>query len=309
MDKKTCWVLTGPTASGKTSLSIRLAKAYGCEIICMDSMQIYRGMNIGTAKPTIEEMEGIPHHMLDVADPGEPYSVARYQEMAEACVDGIHARGNRALFVGGTGLYLRALRSPMAMGDVAADETLRAELESIAALEGGKQRLHDMLQAVDPVSAQRNHVNQVRRVIRALEVYRLTGTPFSQQPQIEGDSRFNYRVATLTMDRTLLYSRINQRVDAMIDAGLTEEVRGLLQSGLPSQCQAMQAIGYKELVPYIRGECSLGEAVGQLKLNTRHYAKRQLTWMRREENVLWVDALADNAYEILSDFFAQGDTI
>lgn len=309
MDKKTCWVLTGPTASGKTSLSIRLAKAYGCEIICMDSMQIYRGMNIGTAKPTIEEMEGIPHHMMDVADPGEPYSVARYQEMAEACVDGIHARGNRALFVGGTGLYLRALRSPMAMGDVAADETLRAELESIAALEGGKQRLHDMLQEVDPVSAQRNHVNQVRRVIRALEVYRLTGTPFSQQPQIEGDSRFDYRVATLTMDRTLLYSRINQRVDAMIDAGLTEEVHSLLQSGLSSQCQAMQAIGYKELVPYIRGDCSLEEAISQLKLNTRHYAKRQLTWMRREENVLWVEALADNAYEILSNFYTQGDTI
>ena len=307
MDKKTCWVLTGPTASGKTALSIRLAKAYDCEIVCMDSMQIYRRMDIGTAKPTMEEMDGVAHHMLNVAEPDEPYSVARYQEMAEDCIADIQARGKRALLVGGTGLYLRALRQPMAMGDVSADEQLRAELEAVAAEEGGKQRLHDMLRAVDPVSADRIHPNHVRRVVRALEVYRLTGTPFSQQPQIEGESRFRYRVATLTMDRALLYARIEKRVDLMLASGLAQEVRGLLDSGVSPDAQAMKAIGYKELVPYVRGECTLEEAVYLLKLNTRHYAKRQLTWMRREEDVLWVDALADDAYQTLEQWYTQGE--
>ena len=199
MDKNVCWVLTGPTASGKTALSIRLAKAHDCEIVCMDSMQIYRRMNIGTAKPTMDEMEGIPHHMIDVAEPDEAFSVARYQEMAEACIADIHSRGKRALLVGGTGLYLRALRQPMAMGDVSADEGIRAELEAIALEAEGKQRLHDMLEEVDPITAARLHVNDSRRVIRALEVYRLTGLPFSQQPQIETESRYQYRVATLIM--------------------------------------------------------------------------------------------------------------
>lgn len=307
MEMKTCWVLTGPTASGKTALSIRLAKAYDCEIVCMDSMQIYRRMDIGTAKPTAEEMDGVAHHMIDVADPDEAYSVARYQEMAEACIADIRARGKRALLVGGTGLYLRALRQPMAMGDVSADEGLRAELEAIAAEEGGKQRLHDMLRAVDPISADRIHPNHVRRVVRALEVYRLTGVPFSQQPQIEGESRFKYRVATLTMDRALLYARIEKRVDLMLEAGLVQEVRSLLDSGISPDAQAMKAIGYKELVPYVRGECTLEEATYLLKLNTRHYAKRQLTWMRREEDVLWVDALASDAYETLEQWYTQGE--
>lgn len=307
MDKKTCWVLTGPTASGKTALSIRLAKAHQCEIVCMDSMQIYRRMNIGTAKPTLEEMAGIPHHMLDIADPAAPFSVARYQEMSEACIEGIHQRGHRALLVGGTGLYLRALRQPMAMGDVAADEALRAELEAIAAQEGGRQRLHDMLEAVDPVTAEKVHPNQVRRVVRALEVYRLTGVPFSQQPQIEGESRFCYRVATLTMDRAILYARIEKRVDQMLQQGLVDEVRSLLDSGVSASAQAMQAIGYKEIVPFIRGEETQDEMEYLLKLNTRHYAKRQLTWMRREEDVLWVDALAQDAYTILENWYTQGE--
>ncbi len=307
MDKKNCWVLTGPTASGKTALSIRLAKAHQCEIVCMDSMQIYRRMNIGTAKPTQEEMAGVPHHMLDIADPQAPFSVARYQEMAETCIESIHQRGHRVLLVGGTGLYLRALRQPMAMGDVAADETLRAELEAIAAQEGGRQRLHDMLEAIDPVTAEKVHPNQVRRVVRALEVYRLTGVPFSQQPQIEGESRFRYRVATLTMDRAILYARIEKRVDQMLQQGLVDEVRSLLDSGVSASAQAMQAIGYKEIVPFIRGEASRDEMEYLLKLNTRHYAKRQLTWMRREENVLWVDTLAQDAYTILENWYTQGE--
>ena len=307
MSKKTCWVLTGPTASGKTALSIRLAKAYDCEIVCMDSMQIYRRMNIGTAKPTYEEMAGIPHHMLDVAEPDESFSVARYQEMAEECIADIHTRGKRALLVGGTGLYLRALRQPMAMGDVSGDEAIRSELEAIAAEEGGKQKLHDMLRNVDPVTAERLHLNDVRRVVRALEVYRLTGTPFSGQPQMQTKSRFDYRVASLTMDRALMYERIERRVDIMIQQGLIDEVRGLLASGVPADCQAMKAIGYKEIIPFLRGEASWEETDYLLKLNTRHYAKRQLTWMRREDDVCWVDSLEENAYNKLEDFFTQGE--
>ncbi|MBQ2953126.1 MAG: tRNA (adenosine(37)-N6)-dimethylallyltransferase MiaA [Clostridia bacterium] len=306
MDKNECWVLTGPTASGKTALSIRLARAHQCEIICMDSMQIYRRMNIGTAKPTMDEMEGVPHHMIDVAEPDEAFSVARYQEMAEACIADIHSRGKRALLVGGTGLYLRALRQPMAMGDVSADEAIRAELEAIAIENGGKQRLHDMLEAVDPVTAARLHVNDSRRVIRALEVYRLTGLPFSQQPQIQTGSRYQYRVATLTMDRTTLYQRVEKRIDIMFAQGLAEEVRGLLDSGVPADAQAMKAIGYKELVPYVRGEATFEETDYLLKLNTRHYAKRQLTWMRREPDVLWVDGLAPDAYDRLENWYVHG---
>lgn len=308
MDEKMCWVLTGPTASGKTALSIRLAKEFGCEIVCMDSMQIYRGMNVGTAKPTQEEMDGIPHHMLDVADPDEAFSVARYQEMAEECIADIHVRGKRALLVGGTGLYLRALRQPMAMGDASADESIRAELEALAAQEGGKQRLHDMLAEVDPDTAARLHLNDVRRAVRALEVYRLTGIPFSKQPQVEGESRFRYRVASLTMDRALLYARIEKRVDIMVGQGLVEEVRGLLDGGVPADCQAMKAIGYKEIVPFLSGEASWEDTDALLKLNTRHYAKRQLTWMRREEDVLWVDALAADAYERLKTWYTQGES-
>ena len=301
-----CWVLTGPTASGKTSLSIRLAKAFQCEIICMDSMQIYRGMDIGTAKPTVEEMDGVPHHMLDVADPRENYSVAQYQQAAEDVAQEIIQRGRQPLFVGGTGLYLRALRHPMGMGQVAADDALRETLQQEADAPGGKEALHHRLAMVDPDTAERLPVNDVRRVIRALEVYELTGVPFSKQPQVEGEARFRYRVATLTMERSLLYRRIEQRVDAMMEQGLPNEIKGLLDAGVPADAQAMKAIGYKELIPALRGDISMEEAVAALKQNTRHYAKRQLTWMRREEDVCWVDSLSTDAYEQLANWYTQG---
>lgn len=299
----TCWVLAGPTASGKTALSIRLAREHHCEIICMDSMQIYRRMDIGTAKPTREEQAAAVHHMVDVAEPNEAFSVARYQEMAEACVRDIHARGKRALFVGGTGFYLRALRCPMAMGEVAGDAAIRERLEAVAATEGGKERLHDRLAQVDAVTAARLHPNDVRRVVRALEVYQLTGTPFSRQPVMAHKPPFEYRVAALTMDRQKLYERIEKRVDMMLEEGLVREVQALLDSGISPEAQAMKGLGYKELIPYLRGECTIEEAVYEMKKGTRHYAKRQLTWMRREEDVFWVDSLAPDAYEQLEGYF------
>ena len=305
--RETCWVLAGPTASGKTALSLRLAQAYDCEIVCMDSMQIYRGMDIGTAKPTREEQALIPHHMVNVAEPTDAYSVARYQQEAEACIRGIYARGHRALLVGGTGLYLRALRHPMAMGDTTGDPAFRQEMETIAETDRGLEKLHQRLNEVDPESAEKIHPNNVRRVIRALEVHHLTGVPFSQQPQLEGEATFRYRVASLTMDRDMLYRRIELRVDQMLSDGLVDEVRGLLERGVPENAQAMKGLGYKELIPYLHGECSLEDAVAALKLGTRHYAKRQLTWMRREEDVLWVDSLSNNAYEQLENWYAEGE--
>lgn len=305
--KPICWVLAGPTASGKTALSIRLAQAHQCEIVCMDSMQIYRGMDIGTAKPTREEMCGVPHYMLDVADPDEPFSVARYQEMAEEVIRDIHSRGHRALLVGGTGLYLRALRHPMAMGMVTGDTSLREQLEEQAKQTDGRFVLHQKLSEVDPETAARLHVNDVRRVVRALEVYQLTGIPFSQQPQTQAEPPFRYRVASLTMEREILYRRIEQRVDRMLEDGLVEEVRALLDSGVPADAQALKGLGYKELIPYLQGKISLEEAVYRLKLGTRHYAKRQLTWMRREEDVFWVDSLCPEAYQQLETWFLQGE--
>lgn len=298
-------VLAGPTASGKTALSIQLAKALGCEIVCMDSMQIYRGMDIGTAKPTQAEMEGVPHHMLDVADPRESYSVAMYKEQAEQVMGQILARGRTPLLVGGTGFYLRALRNPMAMGGAGSDAGIRAELEAVGAEPGGRARLHAMLAQVDPETAARLPVNDTRRVIRALEVYRLTGNPFSRQEAPEQPVPFAYGVAALTMERQRLYDRVNRRVDAMMDQGLLEEVRSLLQAGVSPDAQAMKGLGYKELLPVALEGAPLDEAVERIKLGTRHYAKRQLTWFRREEDVLWVDALEQDALERLIRYYSN----
>ncbi len=305
LQKPRVLALVGPTASGKTALSIGVAKALGCEIVCMDSMQIYRGMDIGTAKPTQAEMEGVPHHMLDVADPRESYSVAMYKEQAEQVMGQILARGNTPLLVGGTGFYLRALRNPMAMGGAGSDAGIRAELEAVGAEPGGRARLHAMLAQVDPETAARLPVNDTRRVIRALEVYRLTGTPFSRQEAPEQTVPFAYGVAALTMERQRLYDRVNRRVDAMMDQGLLEEVRSLLQAGVSPDAQAMKGLGYKELLPVALEGAPLDEAVERIKLGTRHYAKRQLTWFRREEDVLWVDALEQDALERLIRYYSN----
>ncbi len=295
--EQSVWVITGPTASGKSALAMNIAMQYHCEIVCMDSMQIYRGMNVGTAKPTKAEQQAVPHHMLDIVSPRDEYSVSLYQKQAEDVIQGIFDRENQPLLVGGTGFYLRALRNPMALGDTAADASFREEMEHVSVLPDGPDKLHTMLEAVDPVTANRLHKNDVRRVIRALEVYHVTGKPFSAQRKITGDARYSYRVVALDMDRNVLYERIHERIERMLEEGLVEEVKGLLAEGVPADAQSMQGIGYKEVIPFIRGEITRIDMENVIRLNTRHYAKRQLTWMRHEGQVQWVNPLNPDAAE------------
>lgn len=281
-----------------------MAKALNCEIVCMDSMQIYRGMDIGTAKPTREEMEGIPHHMLDVADPREAYSVAMYQQQAEQAMGDIAARGHTPCWWVVQD-FTCALCATPAMGGAGSDADIRAELENIAAEANGREKLHAMLAQVDADTAARLPVNDVRRVIRALEVFRLTGKPFSRQDIPQRAVPFAYRVAALTMERERLYDRVNRRVDQMMAQGLLAEVSGLLQAGVPPDAQAMKGLGYKELLPCVLHNAPVEAAVEHIKLGTRHYAKRQLTWLRREEEVLWVDALSPDARSQLLTYYTH----
>ena len=284
MIKKTVYGLVGPTASGKTSLSLELARALGGEILCMDSMQIYRGMDIGTAKPTAEERAAAPHHLLDVADPAEPFSVTEYTALARPLLERIAA----PILVGGTGFYLRGLSQPMDYGYVRGDQAIRNRYEAMAA-EQGVQAVHDRLRAVDPASADRLHPNDLRRVVRALEVYELTGERFSDQkmPGPE-DEPYYFLLFALDWPRDVLYRRIDARVDVMMAEGLPKEVRRLLDSGVPADAQAMQGIGYKELIPVLREGAPLDEAVELIKRRSRNYAKRQLTWFRADKRIHWI---------------------
>ena len=295
----TCRVLTGPTASGKTAYGIRLAKEQGWDILCMDSMQIYRRMNIGTAKPTEEEMLGVRHHLMDICEPADSYSVADYRDTAEKTVLELHKQGKEVLFVGGTALYLQAMMHPMVMGQAAANEILRAELKAQAVTPEGRIRLHDRLEAIDPSTAAKLPVNDVRRVIRAIEVFEATGIPFSQQPKRENtaDRRFLWKVVSTLTERARLYDRINRRVTEMIRTGLKEEVAGLLREGVPENAQSMSGLGYKEMIPCVRGECSLEEAAEKIRTGTRHYAKRQMTFLRREDSIQYVNTDVDGAYD------------
>ncbi len=295
-EKIVCRVLTGPTASGKTELSIRAALDLHLDIVCMDSMQVYRRMDIGTAKPTAAERRIVPHHMLDIRDPCEPFSVSEYVNEAQKLVRKLAAAGREVLFVGGTGLYLQAMIHPWSMGNVPADEELRARLNAMAEEPGGREMLHRRLEAADPDSARRLPLNDIRRTIRAIEVSETTGIPFSAQPERPADSEFEWRIVSTAMERSLLYSRINRRVDSMIRAGLPDEVRSLLREGVPDTAQSMCAIGYKELVPYVRGQCSLPDAVERIQTGSRHYAKRQMTFLRREPDIRYVDVNSNSAY-------------
>lgn len=288
--KKKVICIVGPTASGKTALSIALAKKLDGEIVSCDSMQIYKGMDIGTAKPTKEEMQGIPHHMLSVVSPEESYSVARYVEEASLCVDDIISRGKTPIIVGGTGLYVDSLIKGTEFAEYREDEEYRKELFSLSE-EKGKAYVHDMLKAVDPLRAEEIHENNVKRVIRALEVYKATGKTISEHDaeDMKRPPRYDATyIGLMYEDREKLYERINLRVDMMLEAGLCDEVKSLLDSGLPASATSMQAIGYKELVSYFEGNCSLDEAAEQIKQGSRRYAKRQMTWFKRNKNTNWI---------------------
>ncbi len=308
MEKKTvCRVLTGPTCSGKTELSLRLAEKHGWEIACMDSMQVYRGMDIGTAKPTAEERKRVPHHLLDICDPRDSFSVAMYREQAETLVREKWEQGKKEiLFVGGTGLYLQAMVFPLGMGSVPADETLRLELNRLAEEPGGKERLHRMLQDLDPETARRLPLNDVRRTIRAIEVSRKTGIPFSRQPTREVPSPFEWRIISSGLPRETLYERINRRVCRMMEAGLAGEVQRLLDCGVPENARSMQGLGYKESVLYLKGIWTLDKTVEEIQKGTRHYAKRQETFLRRWKDVSVVDCLAGDAVEQAEKLFLKG---
>ena len=285
-------VITGPTASGKTWLAVELAKQYNGEVVSADSMQIYRRMDIGTAKPTTEEMQSIPHHMINVADPEEDFSVARYVNMAAACADGILARGKLPILAGGTGLYIDSLLSGRTFAAFDEDSPLREELERRYAREGGQALLLELARA-DPDSAARLHPNDAKRIVRALEVWLTTGKTITEHNAHTRELPLRYSALTLTLDferREDMWARIDRRVDQMMQAGLVEEVCALLRSGVPKGCTAMQAIGYKEMVPVVSGDAAAADAAAQIRLHSRQYAKRQRTWFRRNQQaktILW----------------------
>ena len=283
-------VIVGPTASGKTRMAVELAQCHNGEVISADSMQIYRTMDIGTAKPTKEEMGGIPHHMIDVADPEEDFSVARYVEMAARCVDDVLERGKLPIVAGGTGLYIDSLLSGRTFAPFSPDSALRGELERELAEKGGQAMLEALAQ-VDPEAAQRLHPNDHKRIVRALEVYRSTGKTITQHNRETQAIPPRYNALTIGLafqDRQAMWRRIDQRVDEMVAAGLEDEVRRLLTSGISPKCTAMQAIGYKEFTQALSGEMTWQEATDVVKLRSRQYAKRQLTWFGRNPNTRWV---------------------
>ena len=289
-EKPAVIAVAGPTASGKSDLGLKLAQRLGGEIVCMDSMQIYRRMDIGTAKPTAQERALLPHHMLDVADPTEAYAVADYAVAAEQVIAQILSRGRVPILVGGTGLYLKALMDGLSLGGTGGDERLRAELNALADEPGGKERLHARLAAVDPETAARLHPNDRRRVIRAIEVFEQTGVPMSRQNHAAQERPFRVLPLALDWPRELLYARLETRVHRMMEMGLLSEVHALLESGVAPAAQSMQGIGYKELIPAAMGQDDVNRAVWDIIVHTRHYAKRQGTWLRAEPRCVWLDA-------------------
>lgn len=283
-------ILTGPTAAGKTELSIKLAEAVGGEIISADSMQVYKKMNIGTAKIMPEEMDGIPHYLVDELEPDEEFHVVRFQQMAKRAVEKIYEKGKIPIVVGGTGFYIQALLYDIDFSEEDADRGYRDRLKKLAE-EKGNGYLHRMLAEVDPESAQAVHENNIKRVIRALEFYEKTGTKISMHNEQERtkESRYNFVYFVLTHERKILYDRINQRVDRMIEAGLIDEVRQLACEGYTKDMVSMQGIGYKEVFDYLEGKQDLAETAERIKKDTRHFAKRQLTWFRREKEVTMIN--------------------
>lgn len=290
MNKNRLIVIAGPTASGKTACAVRLCERIGGEVVSADSMQIYRGMDVLTAKPTKDEMRGIKHHLLDCVDPDQQFSAAKYRDLAKPIIEDIIARGKQPVLCGGTGLYINAVTRPMGFSEEC-DPALRNELKAIAETPGGRKKLHDMLADIDPEAAVRLHENDVRRVTRAIEVYRLTGKTQREQAAIDAGREGDYNEVIFAPDwpREQLYERINRRVDQMLSAGLIREVETLLADG-EEHPTALQAIGYKEIAAALQGRMSMEEAIVLVKQLSRNYAKKQLTWFRRDPRVHWIEA-------------------
>ena len=305
MDRKPLIILAGPTAVGKTSLSIRLAKETGGEIISADSMQVYRHMDIGSAKITKEEMEGVPHYLVNVLEPEEEFNVVRFQQMAKEAAERIWKKGKIPLVVGGTGFYIQALLYDIDFTENDGDESYRRQLERKASDEEGASELYEILKTVDPKAAQEIHPRNIKRIIRALEFYQQTGKKISEhnETQRQKESPYNYAYFVLTDERSRLYERIDRRVDLMMEQGLLDEVRYLKERGVRKDSTAMQGLGYKELYAYLEGEYPLDEAVRIIKRDTRHFAKRQLTWFKRERDVIWADkSVIGQEEENLADY-------
>ena len=290
MEKRPLVIITGPTAVGKTNLSIRLAKAIGGEIISADSMQVYRHMDIGSAKVTKEEMDGVPHYLVDVLEPWEEFNVVVFQQMAKRALEEIYAHGAVPIIAGGTGFYIQALLYDIDFKENPEGNQIRKELEALAD-EKGAEYLHQQLARVDPESALAIHSNNVKRVIRALEYFRQTGQKISvhNQEERQKESPFDFFYYVINTERSRLYERIDRRVDLMMENGLVEEVKKLKTMGCHRGMVSMQGLGYKEILDYLNGECTLEEAVYILKRDTRHFAKRQITWFKRERDVRWVN--------------------
>ena len=297
-------ILTGPTAVGKTALSIELARRIGGEIISADSMQVYRGMDIGSAKIMPEEMRGIPHYLIDELDPDEPFHVVKFQELAKKYMQVIWDKGKIPILTGGTGFYIQAVLYDIDFTENEEDGSYRQQLEKLAG-EKGAEYLHDQLAQVDSRSAEQIHANNIKRVIRALEFYHETGTPISRHNEAERQksSPYNFAYFVLNDDRETIYQRINLRVDRMLEAGLINEVEQLRSRGYTRDMVSMQGLGYKEILDYLEGNCTLEEAVYTIKRDTRHFAKRQLTWFKRERDVIWIqkDGYGQKEEEMLED--------
>lgn len=299
-------VIAGPTASGKSALALDLAEQLDGEIICVDSLTVYRGLAIGSAKPTTEQQQRVPHHLLDICEPTDPFTASDFRTAAAAAIQAITRRGKRPILAGGTGLYLRSLLRGLnkAPGE---DPVLREVLRERLEREGGAVLLAELAK-VDPDTAQRLHPNNHNRIIRALEVFQTSGIPLARFQAEHGFSDSPYHALQFCLDlpRPVLYQRIDERVDAMLTAGLVAEVQGLLQSGIPADCKPLQAIGYKEVVAYLQGNHDQTEMTRLIKRNTRHFAKRQLTWFRGEPEMQWVAYPENSAtiHSVAATFFA-----
>ncbi|MCI1696674.1 tRNA (adenosine(37)-N6)-dimethylallyltransferase MiaA [Aneurinibacillus aneurinilyticus] len=286
--KEKVLAIVGPTSVGKTALSLELGRRFAGEIISGDSMQFYRGMDIGTAKATESERLLVPHHLIDIRDPDEEITVAEFQQLCTECIATINGRGKLPMLVGGTGLYVQSVLYDYKFSTAGEDEAYREELTVFAEIHG-REALHAKLLDIDPETAGRLHPNDVKRIIRALEIYHVTGTPMSQYQSRSEESPYDLLLVGLNMDRALLYERINQRVDIMIAEGLIEEVKKLMAQGYDASLRSMQALGYKEMIAYINGALAYEEAIELLKKRTRNFAKRQLTWFRAMKDIVWFD--------------------